>query len=154
MCLSGWRMEPHDGGFTTTVFPSRLLRHCKLPNSGLCRRRLQSPIALRFGPNRRLESPPTVLEIRQVILVGVLSLRRVPSKLAEAGPELDSTTPCGQGDLGKSPNPRAAKSGAVDAREAPLDPDLAVVIDAWPTLPEKVKAKVLAMVKETLLERQ
>jgi len=54
--------------------------------------------------------------------------------------------------LGKSPDPRAAKSGAVDAREAPLDPDLTVVVEAWPKLPETVKAKMLAMVQAAGLE--
>ena len=65
-----------------------------------------------------------------------------------AGLELDSATPCGQRDLGKPPNPRAAKSGAVDARELPLHPDLAVVVDAWPSLPEAARRAVLRIVRE------
>jgi len=65
-----------------------------------------------------------------------------------AGFELVSATPCDDRDLGKSPDPRAAKSGAVDAREAPVDPDLALIIEAWPGLPEAVRAKIVAMVSE------
>ena len=68
--------------------------------------------------------------------------------MAEAGLEPDSVTPCGQRDLGKSPGPRAAKSGAVDARELPLDPDLAVVVEVWPTLPEATRQAVLRIVRE------
>jgi len=40
-----------------------------------------------------------------------------------------------------------AESGALGAREAPVDPDLAAVVDAWPTLPAAIKAGILAMVR-------
>ena len=40
-----------------------------------------------------------------------------------------------------------AESGAVGAAEARIDADLALVIDAWPTLPEAIKAGILAMVQ-------
>jgi hypothetical protein len=49
--------------------------------------------------------------------------------------------------LGKSPDPRAAKSGAVDAREGPVDPDLALVAERWATLSAAVRAQIVAMVK-------
>jgi hypothetical protein len=49
--------------------------------------------------------------------------------------------------LRQSPDSRAAESGAVDAREAPIDPDLQAVIEAWPGLPEAVKAKVIELVQ-------
>ncbi len=32
------------------------------------------------------------------------------------------------------------------------DPDLAAVVDAWPTLPEAIRAGILAMVKASRLE--
>ncbi len=41
----------------------------------------------------------------------------------------------------------AAKSGAVDARNGPIDPDLALVINAWPMLSEASKVEVIAIVK-------
>lgn len=40
-----------------------------------------------------------------------------------------------------------AECGALGAQNAPLDPDLAAVVDAWPKLPEAIKAGILAMVK-------
>jgi hypothetical protein len=49
--------------------------------------------------------------------------------------------------LGKSADPRAAESGAVGAREAPIDADLAVVVEAWPGLPEATRRAVLVMVE-------
>jgi hypothetical protein len=41
-----------------------------------------------------------------------------------------------------------AESGAVGADSGPIDPDLAVIIDAWPTLPEAVRRKVVEMVAQ------
>lgn len=40
-----------------------------------------------------------------------------------------------------------AECGALGAREAPLDPELAAVVDAWPVLSAAMKAAILAMVK-------
>jgi len=42
-----------------------------------------------------------------------------------------------------------AECGAVAARKAPLDPDLAAVVDAWPALPAAIKAGILAMISAT-----
>jgi len=39
-----------------------------------------------------------------------------------------------------------AESGALAARKDPLDPELAAVVDAWPALPEAMKASILAMI--------
>ena len=39
-----------------------------------------------------------------------------------------------------------AECGALGAPNAPLDPDLAVVVDAWPKLPDAIKAGILAIV--------
>jgi hypothetical protein len=44
---------------------------------------------------------------------------------------------------------RGAKSGAVSAQPAPIPPDLQVIIDAWPGLPESVRAKIAATVAAT-----
>jgi hypothetical protein len=44
-----------------------------------------------------------------------------------------------------------ANSGAVGAQEAPLDPDLTLVVSSWPTLPEAIKAGILAMIRTTSL---
>ena len=40
-----------------------------------------------------------------------------------------------------------AESGAVGAENAPIDPDLQTIIKRWPSLPEAVKADILAMVQ-------
>ena len=40
-----------------------------------------------------------------------------------------------------------AESGAVDTEKAPVDPDLARLIDGWPGLPEAAKAGIVAMVR-------
>jgi hypothetical protein len=39
--------------------------------------------------------------------------------------------------------------GAVAENLPPIDPGLAALIDAWPALPEAVKAGILAMVRAT-----
>jgi hypothetical protein len=39
-----------------------------------------------------------------------------------------------------------AECGALGAQNAPLDPDLAAVVDAWHKLPDAIKAGILAMV--------
>ena len=44
-----------------------------------------------------------------------------------------------------------AESGA---QEAQLDPELAAVVDAWPALPEAIKAGILAMVETTAGAKQ
>jgi hypothetical protein len=43
-----------------------------------------------------------------------------------------------------------AESGAVGDDSAPIDPDLAAVIDAWPRLPETVRRDVLRIVHEAV----
>jgi hypothetical protein len=39
-----------------------------------------------------------------------------------------------------------AESGALVPEPAAIDPDLAAVVDAWPTLPAAIKAGILAMI--------
>jgi hypothetical protein len=40
-----------------------------------------------------------------------------------------------------------AESGAVAAETRPIDPDFAALIDAWPTLPQAIRAGILALVR-------
>jgi hypothetical protein len=42
---------------------------------------------------------------------------------------------------------RGAKSGALGPKETPIDLGLKTVVEAWPTLPEAIKAGMLAMIK-------
>lgn len=50
---------------------------------------------------------------------------------------------------------RGAECGAPEAAcpvsDAPADPDLTIIVTAWPTLPEPDKARVVAMVKAAVL---
>ncbi len=41
-----------------------------------------------------------------------------------------------------------AESGALGAREAPLDANLQTVVNAWPALSDRVKAAIVAMVAQ------
>jgi hypothetical protein len=40
-----------------------------------------------------------------------------------------------------------AESGARNAREEQLDPDLAAIVNAWPELPAAIRAGILAMIR-------
>lgn len=46
-----------------------------------------------------------------------------------------------------NPNSGGAKSGALTPANPNIDTSLAMVIDAWPTLPEALRAGILAMVR-------
>jgi hypothetical protein len=43
----------------------------------------------------------------------------------------------------------SAKRGAPNAENTPLDPDLALLHDRWPKLPEHIRQAVLALVRST-----
>jgi hypothetical protein len=46
-----------------------------------------------------------------------------------------------------NPAPGGAKNGALTPTNPNIDPALAALIDAWPTLPEAIRAGILAMVR-------
>jgi hypothetical protein len=46
-----------------------------------------------------------------------------------------------------NPAPGGAKSGALDPEKPAIDPALAAIIDAWPRLPDALRAGILAMVR-------
>ncbi len=46
-----------------------------------------------------------------------------------------------------------AESGAVETEKAPIDPDLARLIDTWPNLPEAIRAGIVAMVNTAIESR-
>jgi hypothetical protein len=45
------------------------------------------------------------------------------------------------------PAPGGAESGALGHESTAIDPALKSLIDAWPTLPEAIRAGILAMVR-------
>ncbi len=49
--------------------------------------------------------------------------------------------------LRESLGPSGAKCGALGAQSGDAPPDLQVVIDAWPTLSERVKGKIMGLVE-------
>ena len=61
-------------------------------------------------------------------------------------PRAGSTKRCK--DRGSTPahNQGGAESGAVENDTAPTDPELAKVIETWPSLPEAIKRAILAMI--------
>ena len=63
------------------------------------------------------------------------------------GLEPSDVTSSEKTDLRQTPNQRAAKSAAVGDDLPPLAPELAQVIEAWPTLPPAIREAVLAMLR-------
>lgn len=71
------------------------------------------------------------------------AIRRSGPQIWGARVEPPSKTPGNLEGSGLS----AAESGALGARDADPDPELATVIVAWPTLPAALKVGILAMVR-------
>jgi len=55
-------------------------------------------------------------------------------------------------ELRRSVSQTGTESGTACAQSAPFDPDLQAVIDAWPSVPDKIQQSVLAMVRESVRE--
>jgi len=70
-----------------------------------------------------------------------------PHLVTPTGLEPKYVTTCGDKEL-QNPSPESgAESGAVSPLSGRVDARLQRVIDAWPNLPEAVKAGIVAMVK-------
>ena len=69
------------------------------------------------------------------------------AELGDTGLEPRTVNPCSDSTLRESADRSAAESGAVDVQSSDPDPDLAAVVEAWPTLPKAVKAGVMAIVR-------
>ena len=76
----------------------------------------------------------------------VVARRRQQEAVGE-GFEPISGDPTSYRSLRQSPIQNEAESEAVWPNSSPIDADLAAVVDAWPKLPEAIKAGILAMVR-------
>jgi hypothetical protein len=47
----------------------------------------------------------------------------------------------------QNPPEKRTESGTVDGENTPKDPELALIVERWPKLPEHIKAAVLALVR-------
>jgi len=74
----------------------------------------------------------------------VLAKQRV---IYPRGPELGSVTDCKDNKLQKSQIPGGAESGAFSGTNAKISPDLARLIEAWPTLPAHIKQSIIAFIE-------
>lgn len=73
---------------------------------------------------------------------GILPQQNRAVKLGDEGFEL---TPNSLTNSAIPPQ-SGAESGARNAQEASIDPDLAAVVEAWPRLPEAIQRAMLALV--------
>jgi hypothetical protein len=82
-----------------------------------------------------------------------VSVAGAPPGLQNRGDDSVSHNPSTQ--LRNLPTSLAAQGKRAARNQAPLDapkdPDLAAVVEAWPDLPEALKAGIVAMVKAALL---
>lgn len=70
--------------------------------------------------------------------------------MGPGGLEPPNVTKRNSNELRDAEDPRGAESGAVDTEKAPIDPDLARLIDAWPALPKAIRAGVVALVNTAI----
>ncbi len=77
---------------------------------------------------------------------------RARSSTAEQGthnPLVPGSNPGGPNGLRQTDDPSAARGAAASAENAVFDQDLETVIERWQSLPEAVRAGILAMVQAT-----
>ena len=63
------------------------------------------------------------------------------------GTRTDDASPLGDNGLRDPVDGSGTFSGTVGDDSGPIDADLRVVIDAWPTLPEATRRQILALAK-------
>ena len=63
-----------------------------------------------------------------------------------SGDEGNRTSPVAASKTGISEE-RSTESGTVDAPKGPLDPELALIQERWPKLPEHIRQAVLALIR-------
>ena len=73
--------------------------------------------------------------------------RPLPGSVVPTGFEPGDVTPSQPTDLRQTLNQRAAECAAVGADLLPINPELASVIEVWPTLPPAIREAILAMLR-------
>jgi hypothetical protein len=51
--------------------------------------------------------------------------------------------------ISENPHEKRAESGALESQNTPVDPDLALIQNRWPKLPEHIKAAVMALIQSS-----
>jgi len=97
-----------------------------------------SGTCLAHRPDLLNKLPNTTQEMRRPKIKFALNLQLPPRGLEAPANSLGNTA---------NPAPGGAKSGALIPKKPATDPALAALIDAWPTLPEAIRAGILAMVR-------
>ena len=97
----------------------------------------------------RLGQPVATAQEKTPVLQGfasecdVVRVAGVPPQ----GLEPSDVTSSENKDLRQTPNQRAAECAAVGDDLPPIDPELAQVIEVWPTLPPAIHEAILAMLR-------
>ncbi len=110
---------------------------CPISDGGCIRRRVPERVcarrALRSAKGNKRSRPRKA--------------RPVKWSRGESNPRAGTAKPGSHKQLRTRESRGGAESGAVGAESAPADPDLQRLIDAWPTLPDAVRAGIAAMVR-------
>jgi hypothetical protein len=62
----------------------------------------------------------------------------------------DFHNPLQDNELGNPADASAAAGAAIEGNSALIDPDLAAVVNAWPTLPETIRRQIAATIREAV----
>jgi len=119
-------------------------------------------VALLVGEDARVDERVDLVDGRLELVDGCLGLAlgQRPVQLGDQGVVLPArlftpTDPDGIRTTLEKPRKQAesgrggAESGAPGGKNAPADPDLALIVDRWASLPAAVRAGIVAMVKAT-----
>ena len=109
---------------------------------------LQQPAVLpRTGSQPEMANPGKPADCKALCESAARGERAVSGSVVPTGFEPGDVTHSEPSDLRQTPNQRAAECAAVGDDFPPIDPELAQVIEAWPTLPPAIREAILAMLR-------
>ena len=141
--------EPPDPNHAPTPRSRRDSGYCGGPSTTASHKALQKALQQPAVLPRTGSQPVATAQEKTPVLQGsasecnVVRVAGVPPQ----GLEPSDVTSSENTDLRQTPNQRAAKSAAVGDDLPPIDPELASVIGAWPTLPPAIREAILAMLR-------